>query len=512
MSKDWAPVDHGQETDALRPRVARGITWTVAELWGRQALNLAVFAVLTRLLTAADFGLVALATVFVSFAQLVVDQGLGDALIQRREVTRRHLDTAFWAAVVTGGGLTILGIVLAAPIASALHQPDLAPILQILSGTFLLAAFTSIQVALLRRELAFRSLAVRSIAAASGGGIVGITMASLGLGAWALVGQQVGAAVLSVIALWTVSPWRPGFAFDRAKFRELFSFGAHVVGSDMLNFFSRNVDNLLIGAFLGPIPLGLYAVGYKILDVSQTMLLNIARRITFPAFSRLQGDRVRLRQAYFRVGRAGSLVILPSYVGLALVAPELTVTVFGHQWRDSGTVALVLFLVGPLFCIQAFSDSLLNAAGRPDVVFRYRLITAVTNVVGFVIAVPFGIVPVAAAYTIRGYLLAPLLLRWMRVYAGIPAREYLLRLRGIAASTAVMALAVLVAKLALANAAGTGVRLVVEASVGAVTYAALIWFIERSTALEVLGLARQAIPHRRVRSAAIAHSTIHRDS
>lgn len=512
MGNDWAPVEYGRETDALRPRVARGITWSVAELSGRQALNLAVFAVLTRLLTAADFGLVALATVFVGFAQLVVDQGLGNALVQRPAVTRRHLDTAFWAAVVTGGVLTVLGIALAGPIATVLHQPDLAPILQVLSGTFLLSAFTSIQTALLRRELAFRSLAVRSIAAVSGGGIVGITMAFLGLGAWALVGQQVGAAVLSVVALWTVSPWRPGFAFDRAKFWELFSFGAHVVGSDALNFFSRNVDNLLIGAFLGPVPLGLYAVGYKILDVSQTLLLNIARRITFPAFSRIQGDRERLRQAYFRVGRAGSLVILPSYVGLALVAPELTVAIFGNQWRDSGTVALVLFLVGPLFCIQAFSDSLLNAAGRPDVVFRFRLITAVTNVVGFAIAVSFGIVAVAAAYTIRGYLLAPLLLRWMRVYAGIPAGEYLIRLRGIASSTVIMALAVLVARFALSGTAGAGLRLAVEVAVGAVIYAALIWFIDRSAALEVIGFARQAVPHGRIGRAAVAQSTTHRDS
>lgn len=511
MSKDWAPVDHGQETDALQPRVARGLTWTVTEFWGRQGLNLVVFALLTRLLTAADFGLVALAMVFVSFAQLVVDQGLGDALIQKPEVTRRHLDTAFWAALLTGAVLTALGIALASPIATFLGQPELGPILQVLSGTFLLSAFTSIQIGLLRRELAFRSLAVRSIAAASGGGLVGVTMGLLGFGAWALVGQQLGVAVFSVLALWTVSPWRPGFQFDRADFWELFSFGAHVVGSDVLNFFSRNIDNLLIGAFLGPIPLGFYAVGYKVLDVSQTMLLNIARRIAFPVFSRIQGDRERLRKGYFRVGRAGSLLILPSYIGLALVAPELTVTIFGDQWRDSGSVARMLFLVGPLFCVQAFSDSLLNAAGRPGVVFRFRLITALANVIGFAIAVSFGIVAVAAAYTIVGYLLSPLLLRWMRTYAGIPAVEYLMGLRGIAAATAIMALLVLVAKLTLVGRVGTGLLLVVEVSLGVIAYAALIWLLERSTALEVLRLARHALPHTRMGQAVMLHSTTHQD-
>ncbi len=141
----------------------------------------------------------ALATVFVAFAQLIVDQGLGDALIQRKEVTRSHVDTAFWVALATGLLLTALGLILAGPIAGLLKEPDLAPILQVLSLTFVLSAMNSIQIALLRRELAFRSLAIRSIVAAAGGGVVGIVMAVNGFGAWALVGQLVA----------TSSPVRP---------------------------------------------------------------------------------------------------------------------------------------------------------------------------------------------------------------------------------------------------------------------------------------------------------------
>src|SRR5919106_5479534 len=193
MSEPWVPADHGTDRRDLQRRVARGLSWTMVDIWGRQAVNLLIFVVLARLLTAQDFGLVALAAVFVLFAQIIVDQGLGDALIQRRVLTRAHIDTAFWVAVATGMLLTAAGLLLAGPIAAVLEQAELAPILRVLSLTFVMSAMNSIQIALLRRELAFRSLAIRSLVASAGGGAFGVVLASLGFGAWALVGQLVGA-------------------------------------------------------------------------------------------------------------------------------------------------------------------------------------------------------------------------------------------------------------------------------------------------------------------------------
>jgi PST family polysaccharide transporter len=466
----------------------------MVDIWGRQALNFVVFVVLARLLTPIDFGLVALAGVFVAFAQVLVDQGLGDALIQRREVTRRMIDTAFWVALATGSLLTLAGIVLAIPIAALLGEPALQPILQVLALTLVLAAPASIQIALMRRELEFRSLAIRGIVAAAGGGLVGVAMAVLGAGAWALVGQQVGAAVLSVVTLWRVSPWRAGREFSRTDFVGLFRFGANVVGSDVLNFLSRNTDNLLIGVVLGPIALGFYAVAYRVLDVSQTVLINVARKIAFPAFARLQHDRERLLVAYFRVVRAASAAILPGYVGMALVAPEMMVVVFGRQWADSGPVAAILFLIGPVLSVMAFSDSLLMAAGHPEIVFRFRLITAATNIGGFLFAVQFGIVAVAAAFVIRGYLLLPLNLLWMRRYAAVPPTAYVPQLRGSVIAVVAMAAVVLGLKAALSGPLHVAGLLAVEVAGGAATYLGVLWLVERSLVRDLVHVAEQAVP------------------
>ena len=494
MATDWQPAAHGSQRGGLQKRVARGLTWTMLDIWGRQLLNLVVFLVLARLLTPEDFGIVALATVFVAFAQLIVDQGLGDALIQRKEVTRSHVDTAFWVALATGILLTALGLILAGPIAGLLKEPDLAPILQVLSLTFVLSAMNSIQIALLRRELAFRSLAMRSIVAAAGGGVVGIVMAVNGFGAWALVGQLVATQILSVLTLLTVSPWRPRLHASRQEFRELFSFGINIMGSDVLNYISRNADNLLIGVVRGTRDLGFYAVGYRILEVSQTALIQVSRKVTFPAFSRLQDDHERMRRGYFRVTRAAAVIILPGYIGLSLVASELTIVLFGQRWAEAGQVATILFLIGPVLSVQAFSNALLNAAGRPDVVFRFRLITTITNVVGFVIAVQFGILAVAGAFVARGYLLMPLNLYWQSRYGHVPIGAYLRQLRGPAIATAAMAAVLVGVKFALRDQLSPLPLLLVEIGTAGLTVIGTLWLADRRLLTEVLDVATQAVP------------------
>lgn len=492
----WTPAEHGTQQGSLEKRAARGLTWTLLDTWGTQILGLIVFALLTNLLRPDEFGLVALATVFVSFAQLFVDQGLGDALIQRKVVSRSQIDTAFWVAVGTGTLLTALGIVLAGPIATLLNQPDLAPILQVLSFVFVLVALSSIQTALLRREMRFRGLAIRRLTAVLVGGIVGVGMALNHFGAWALVGQQLAAAAATVVTLWTVSPWRPGLQLERADFKSLFAFGINVVGSDILTFLSRNVDRLLIGAFLGTTPLGFYAVAFRILDTSQNLLVSFARKLAFPIFAQLQGNAARLRRAYGRVSRALSVVMLPGYIGLALVAQEAIVVIFGDRWADSGPVAAVLFLIGPVLTIQLFTGALLNGVGHPEITFRIRLVTTAINVIGFFVAVFLfqTILAVAAAFVVRGYLVMPLILWATAKYAHIDRRSQIIALRGPVIATALMAAAVIAVKLLLIQHLAAWQLLLVEVATGVASFLLALIAVDRPLIREVVSFGLQTLP------------------
>jgi O-antigen/teichoic acid export membrane protein len=493
MADPWLPTEHGTDNQNLQRRVARGVTWTIVDNWGRQFLQLAVFIVIANLLLPEEFGLVALAMIFVMLAQLFVDQGMGDALVQRGHVAREHLDTAFWAAMLLGSLLAVSTILLAGVIGGLLNEPGLAPLLQVLSLSFILTAAAAVPMAMLRREMRFRSLALRTLFSIAGGGVVGMALAVMGFGPWALVGQQVTAAALSVVALWLATGWRPSRRFSGQHFRELFGFGARVVASDLLLYITRYTDNLLIGVFRTTQELGIYAVGYRILDSANSLLVGIARKITFPALSRLQHDPERAKRAYFRVTRLSATLILPAYVGLALVAPELIPLVFGAQWTDSGPVAAVLFLVGPAYSFQGFGTSLLMAAGRPDVVLRFRFVNMVTTVIGFAIAVPFGIVAMAISFVIRGYLMVPYQLYLQRRYAGIPSGEYLRRLIVPTTATVAMALAVIGIRLLLDEMAVLPL-LAVSVVTGAVVYIAAIVIMDRPLVGEVLSVASQALP------------------
>jgi O-antigen/teichoic acid export membrane protein len=176
------------------------------------------------------------------------------------------------------------------------------------------------------------------------------------------------------------------------------------------------------------------------------------------------------------------------------MAPDLTVVLFGARWAESGSVAGVLFLIGPVLSVQAFSDSLLNAAGHPGTVLRFRLLTAVGNVLGFAIAVRFGILAVAAAFVVRGYLLLPLLVTWMRTRGGIPVREFFLHLRGVALATTVMAAAMLAAGLVAAMLApGEELpALIAKAGAAVPVFVATLWTADRSALADFGVLLRHA--------------------
>jgi PST family polysaccharide transporter len=498
MSEPWVPADHGAEEGGLRKRVARGFTWTLIDNWGSQLLGLAILVILLRLLKVEDVGLVALAAAIVGVVNLFVDQGFGDALIQRPSLTRGHMDTAFWTAVATGTLLAILGVLAAGPIAGIVGEPRLEPIVQVLSLSLVLTALSSVQMALLRREMAFKSLAARRLIAIAGGGVAGIVMAFLGFGAWALVGQQLAQAGLSVLTLWAVSPWRPGLQVSWADFRSLFGFGSNIVAGDLLFYLGRNLDAVLIGSFLGPVALGVYAVGFRFLEASTAMLVTAARKLGYPTFARLQNDRDRLRRAYGRMSRAMAALTLPGYVGLALVAEEAIVLLAGEPWRASGAIAMVLVLTGPAQAVQAYSGAVFNAIGRPDVTLRYRFLTAVLNVAGFLVAVLVfrSAIAVAAAYALRAYVLAPVVLRWLETYADIPFRENLLQLRRIAVATALMAGAVLLVKGVLPPGTGLPITLALEIGVGVAVYAVAMLLLERALVLDLWEFARQALPGR----------------
>lgn len=479
----------------LRDKAIKGVIWTAIQNGGSQLISFAVFLLLARLLEPKVFGLVALASVFFAFMQVFIDQGLSDAIIQRKELDREHLDSAFWTNITIGVLLVGSSVAVAGLIAALFKQPLLTPIIRWLSLSFLFSSLSSVQNAILSRQLAFKTLAIRTLSATFAGGVVGVVMALLGFGVWSLVGQQLSNGLVGVLVLWWSTDWRPGLKVSLRHFRELFAFGINVVGINGLNFLNRRSDDFLIGYFLGPVALGYYTVAYRILLVITQLIVGTIQKTAMPIFSRLQQEPERLRQAFYNAIQITSLAAFPVFLGLSALAPELVIVAFGERWTPSIPVMQILGLIGPLYAGFYYNGPVIMALGKPSWNLGLNLIQAVGNIIGFYIAVQSGrgIVGVAVAYVIWNYLMSPINLWVVNKLIHFKLTTYLGQYAAPLAGSLAMVVTILGAKHFLGGMVDLHTLLAICIALGAVVYVATILLIAPKLSRRAIDLFRSAL-------------------
>ncbi|WP_138506705.1 MOP flippase family protein [Nostoc sp. PA-18-2419] len=463
-----------KESSNFRQKALEGVFWSAIQNWGRQAIAFVVFAILARLLGPETFGLVASASIFLAFIGIFLDQGFSVAIIQRKELETEHLDTAFWTNVGIGLLMTVLSIAGAGLVANFFSQPQLTPVIRWLSLSFVIITLSSTQEAIFQRNLDFKPLAIRELIAVCVGGVVGVVMAFMGFGIWSLVSQQLINGLVQIIVLWSASNWRPRFKFSPKHFKELFTFGINVLGTQILNFVNRRSDDLLISYFLGPVALGYYSVAYRLLIIITQLLTGVTNQVAMPAFSRLQQEPEKLKSAFYKVTQLTSLISFPAFLGMAALAPELVRVLFGEQWLPSIPVMQVLAFIGIVHSVSYFNGTVMTAMGKPFWKLRLNFMHSIANVIGFSIAVHWGIVAVAAIYVIRSYLLTPIDLWFIRKLIGIKLsgylRQYVIPLAGVLGMVTV----IFTAKELLKNLINVQTLLAVCILLGAITYVVLI--------------------------------------
>jgi O-antigen/teichoic acid export membrane protein len=497
MSRRDGPIrlDESDPGRDLRSRAASGVFWTAASNWGNELSRLLIFIVLSRLLEPKHFGLVALAIVFIGFTQVIADQGMADALVQRKRLDPAHLDSAFWMSMGVGFALAALLAALAVPIAAVLDEPALALVLVALAVGVPINSLSLVQRAGMTRALAFRSLAMRTLISIAVGGVCAIAAALAGLGVWALVVQHLVTPVVAVIVLWSVSDWRPRFRFSSAHFGELFGFGISVVGFRLLNYFTRRSDELFIGTFLGPAALGFYTVGHRMVRLIFQVTSSLVDRVAFPVYSRLQDEPERLRRAFYKSTSFAALVAFPAFVGSLVMAPEIVRTLFGPQWADSVPVMRLLALLGVIQVLTYLNSIMVKSLGKPSWQVGIVAMTALLKISAFLVAVQWGIVAVAFAAVCVGYAMAPIWYWSVKRLAPIGVRAYLSHVRGPFLAAVSLAVA-LVGLRELLGDAHPALTLAVASAVGAVVYLAAIRLFAPKLTNEGRELIRRALPRR----------------
>jgi O-antigen/teichoic acid export membrane protein len=481
--------------DSMHNRIRSGLAWKVASQVFRQLSRVAVVVILARLLTPEEYGLAAMVLVFSALVLIFADLALGAALVQREELNEADRSTVFWTSAAMGTLFMLFGIAASWPIAAFYGEPEVQPLFALLSVSFLVTALGTTQSALLNREMQFRSLELRMMAGTLVGGTAGIVVAAAGGGAWAIIVQQLAIAVTSTLLLWAFSPWRPRFTYSLHSLRSLGGFSLNVFGTRVLFYANRNLDNMLIGRFLGASALGAYAIAYNVMLMPLARIAQPIVEVLFPAMSRIQDDRRRMAAMWLRANRMIGAITVPAMIGLILVAPEFVATLFGEKWADATPVIQILAWVGLLQSLQRLNSSVLLACDRTGTLLRYSLVVLTASVVAFVAGLHWGIVGVAAGYAISSTIVEPYY-TWLTVRVlDLRVIDFLRSLAGVAQATAGMAAVVLAAKFWLVPPdLAAGLKLAIFVALGLGSYALLAAWRAPELRAEVRGLRRTPAP------------------
>jgi O-antigen/teichoic acid export membrane protein len=476
-------------TGGLRGATISGTAWTAGSRISQQAVQLAITIVLARLLVPREYGLVAMIAVFTGFAALFVDAGFAAALVQRRRLTAEHLSTAFWLNLGAGVAIAALSAAIAPLVARFYGQPELLVLMPVVGLNFVLVALSIVQMALLERRMLFRRVALIENGALVAGGTVAIVCAFAGLGVWALVIFTLISSGTQSLLLWLVSDWHPTRAVSRGAFRDLWGFGGNLLGSYVLNYWTRTGDNLLIGRFVGPVELGLYNRAYNLVLLQLTNVSYVVGRPLYPALSKLQDEPNRVRHAYLRALAIIALVTFPIATGCLVAAEPLVLTLFGPKWSGVVPLMQILAIAAVLQTICTTTGVVFQSQGRTDWMLRWQAFTCATSVAAFAIGVHWGAKGVAIGVTVQSVLL---------LYPAFAVPGRLIGMRFVDVVRAVWpVLAAAVVSASAAWAAGkalpsspAGIRLVVEVAAAAITYLACVHFAKLEPYMEIRELAR----------------------
>jgi PST family polysaccharide transporter len=451
-------------TKGLGKKTRRGITWTLIGAVLSNGLRIAFLAVLGRLLTAAEFGLVAAALTAVGLAQAFKGIGLGIALVQRRELEPSHVESAFGFSLLFS--LTLAGVMfLGAPaIGDLYNMPAATPLLRALSVMFLLQGVASTSSFLSQREMRFRPLVLIDLTAYIAGCAIGIGLAVWGAGAWSLVGGYLVEATVSCVALLRLRPPPLRFRIRWRPLRDLLGFGSGQTAAGIANYFGNQGDYIVVGRWLGAVALGFYTRAYELVRYPSLIFQNILGTVLFSSFSRLQGEPERLGQAFRRVLFLNGVLLLPASAGLVVLAPEAIYLLMGPGW-ESAVLPLQIMATSMLFR-TSYKASGIVARSSSDVfrVAGWQLVYAIAVTGGALLTVRWGIVGVscttALAVVLNFLTLTSVALRRVTLGWGAILRAHI---PGLAAALLVVAGALPVA-LAL-RAAGASVVAVAAAGV-----------------------------------------------
>lgn len=398
--------------DDLGGRTARGGAVTITSQGIKFFTSMAATVVLARLLTPQDYGMIGMVAVVTGFISMFKDLGLSTATIQKEKITGDQISTLFWINVGLSIAVMLLTTAIAPGVAWIYGEPRLTLITMGFAAGFLFGGLTVQHEALLRRQMRFSALATTEVISIVVGLIVAIALAWRGAGYWALVANQLVQGSAYAIGVWIVCDWRPGRPARYSGIRSMLAFGGNLTGFHVVNYFARNLDNMLIGLFWGSRQLGLYAKAYQLLLLPIDQINAPIAAVAIPALSRLTDSPERYRKAYLRILEKIALVTMPGMAFMIATSDWLVILILGPQWIQASRIFALLGLVGLLQPIANTTGWLFITQGRTREVFHWGVVSGAIMIISILVGLPWGAVGVATSYSVVYLSIVAPLLFW----------------------------------------------------------------------------------------------------
>ncbi|MBI5964263.1 MAG: lipopolysaccharide biosynthesis protein [Chloroflexi bacterium] len=481
--------DNSQRVDFTRAAV-QGTAVRYLIFFSSKLLLFVSTAILARLLTKDDFGVVGFAITTINFLDVISSLGVGPALIYHPESDRTS-STAFWANLIISFGIFGLAWLIAPAVALYFRDPRATDVIRILSLAYPVSSIGDTYGTLLAKRLSFNRTFLPEFLRAITKGLSSIGFAFAGFGAWSLIIGQICGEAMATMIYWNSLSWRPAFIMEMATLKSLLDYGVKYVGADIVSIVLLNLDYLLVGRFLGAEALGVYTLAFRLPDLIVLQFARSLSTVIFPIYTKMRGIPNSMARGFFMTTRYISLITVPLGLGLALIAQPFTLIVFSEKWIEAVPAIQGIAIYSLLLSLSYNAGGAYKASGRPQIntwtgLFRLSLLFPslwwAVAVARSIVAVSWVHATVALVGTMVNMYVAARML-------GLPVRDLGRALFPSLLSGLLMA-GVVLGFLVLTRDAGPWIQLVGGVLVGGLTYTASLWVFQRDVVVDAIQVFR----------------------
>lgn len=371
----------------LKEKTINGVGWSVIDNVANYGITFIVGVILARLLSAEEYGLIGIVSIFIVLFNVIVDSGFSSALIRKKDADEKDYNTVFYINLAISILLTLSLFFSAPSIAAFFQKNELVQLTRAMSCIILINAFSIVQKTVLTKKIDFKTQTKISIISHSVSGLLGILFALCGYGVWALVIQQISSRVFATILLWVFVRWTPQLLFSWESFKDLFSFSWKLLVAQIINSLWQNIYQVVIGKCYKPDTLGQYTRAKQFADIFSSNITMVVKRVTFPVLSTIQDDRERTIASYKHIIKLTMFVSSTCLLGLAAVARPLVLVLIGEKWLQCVPILQILCFTFILYPMEVLNVNMLTVRGRSDMLLWLEVIQKVISIIPLLLGI-----------------------------------------------------------------------------------------------------------------------------